>query len=929
MNNNASNRVNSTNVVAGSVPFKNDYLNLNRTYINFENNIVCFFTGHQWLKEHLKYFPKTGWLTNTVSHSPTMVYLLSDVDIMHVVFTHLHYSWEQYLAEYQYSDFIWVQNWDSQKSESPLNDALKKMGNDRYPKHSVLMHFLQFNSPTFEACGPNKSLCIEEFNFAKANKTSQINSYNVKEKSELLLEQYSKTGTISSHNTIVAPIGGPNCYESQTEFDYQYNNYKKIADFVNFNTDIYKAIIRFGTPKDYFSSILEKQISYPSLKGDFINFADIKSGKPTYWTGFYTSRPLLKILLKRLQSTLRSAEILLTFTFMMNRSRSYMSKLFELLIKARENVARLSDRNVVIGTLNYKSLRNIHSSILATVKDCWHIQEVAASLLSVEANQDVPYLQKYVYRDGEFISTFKIVLPGDKIYFFNSLSQERTEVVELITRLPNIRILNHNKKVMTIQINPVWRYTSDNLIKISRNFYKIFFVIVIPPLTLELYTIKEDHDASLSVATIYCFRCVIEDAVGNQMSPFNILPTQAGDVQLESYKLRLIFDEQSGFLTTVHEKDTNIKKEVHINFNAFKSAGKDSGTFLYRFNTSKPLQNILKPFRTGTKSKVIIIISGSVSTEMTTVYGRLLHNTVRILNIMHSSLSNLIFVETRVDYELLPNNKELELFLSIQTDLSNGNPPVIYTDNNGVVYTARFLNITRTVESNLYPITNMAFMQDNKSRLTLITDHAQGVTALQEGQLIIFIDRTMFYDDDRGTNNGLVDSSSTIHRHVILLENLAERPNLREYPSSSELILPSLVATNWANSINYLLDVFIVKKNQSHMHDFSFLPLVKNGFPCDVSLLNYRLILNSSALSNYIPNSALMILHRQGISCQIDYSAHYECSADVSFSLDNILSNVKSVYTTNLVGTRKRSEISIYTKVNFPPLELMTLKIFF
>lgn len=861
-----------------------------------------------------------------------MVYLLSASDINELVITNVHYAWEQFFAEYQYSDFIWIQNWDDDKSfPTHLNEVLNRIGNDRYPRHAVLTHFLQFNSAGFKACGPNGPLCTSEYNFATNNKNLDISAYNVKQKSELLLEQYSKTGTITPHNSIIAPLGGPYHYEMQSEFDFQYNNYQKIVDFVTTNKDIYKATIEFGTAKDYFSSLKDKYKHFHSLKGDFLNFADISSGSPAYWTGFYTSRPFTKILLRRLQSTLRTTEILFSFALNHNVFRNTnISELYDLLIKARETVARLVDRNVASGTVTANVLKYVHNEIMTTVKDCWYIQELAASFLSVKPEHHEPYLQKYVYRDGEFIPLFRTVSPGDQIYIFNSLSHERTEIVELTSRHPNIRILDHRKKDVTVQINPVWKYSSENMIKLSRRYFKIIFAVMIPPLALELFNIKETYDASQNAAAIYCLSCHVDDVVNNSsIFPFTIQPIQSGDIQLESYKHRLLFDEFTGLMKTVIEKETNIEKSVSIDYGAFRVSDVNSGMFLFNTNVTKPLLDILLGYRLGTKKKVIFIVSGLVTTELTCIYGQLLQHTTKIFNLLRGPLSSAIYIESKVDYEISPKNRELELFLSVQTDIVNGNPPQIFTDNNGFQYTPRVLNISRRIESNMYPITSMVYMQDRRNRLTFITDHAQGVTALQEGQILVMLDRRVLFNDGRGTHEGLADSRSTSHRNFLLLENFGDGDKtFTRYQQHDELKLPSLSAFYLANSLDYHLDIFYIDKNRTNLSHFKFLPLVKTSFPCDVALVNFRVVLHRSTLLHAVPNTALMTLHRRSFSCQIN-SSNLHCSGDSNFSLKKILRTAKSVYQTNLPGTDDGTESFELNHGNFPPMELTTLRIQF
>lgn len=855
---------------------------------------------------------------------------MSITGISHLVFSNLHYSWQQYLTEYQHTDFVWVQNWDSNKdSETNLNKALHKIGNDRYPKHSILTHYLQYNTAGFKACGPQGDICDTEFNFANINNNVDINTFNVKEKSEKILEQYSKTGTTSSHNIIIAPVGDKFSYEFQTEFDYQYNNYQKISEFVNINQDIYKATIDFGTAKDYFKSVLSRHKTFSTLKGDFLTYADISRGSPEYWTGYFTTRPFLKILLRRIQSTLRSTEILFSLAHNFNVFKSYnASNLIGRLLNVRENVARFQDRNVVSGTLTAKALRYVQTQILNTAKDCWFVQETVASLLSSKPGLNETYLEKYVYREGEFISSFKSVTSGDQIYIFNSLNYERTEIVELMSRHFNLRVIDHNKKEVIIQVNPIWKYTIENKIKISRQFFKIIFIVVIPPMTFQLFKIKKSYDSGQSLSTIYCLKCEVDDVEGGRDLPFTIHPIEMGDIQLESYKYRLVFDEYTGFLKTVTEKATNSEKIVLIDFSAFRSSHTNAGMFIFNINTSKPLEDILLPFRTDPKLKTMMIVSGQITTELVSIYGKLLQHSVKIFNLLNSPLSNAIKLETKIDYEVSPKNRELEIFLSIQTDISNGNPLELFVDNNGFQFSHRTVNLSRRIESNVYPMTSMVFIEDDKSRMTIATDHSQGVTSLQEGQVVIMLDRRVLYDDGRGSNEGLADSVTTYHTHYLLLENFIEQKIQDDTTAKTNLKLPSLHAIYLASILNYQLDIYFIEVSKTNNCQYAFLPLIRAPLPCDIAVINYRVILHRGASLKYLPNTGLMILHRHSYSCSMAQDINLHCSGD-EIKLKKMFRNIEAVYHTNLVGTTDGPPVDVLNKENFPPMEIITLRIQF
>lgn len=860
--------------------------------------------------------------------------MLSASGINYIVFTNLHYSWEEWLAEYQYSDFIWLQNWQNNKlGASQLDEPLNRIGKKRLSKYAVFSHFLQFNSADFKACGPNTTVCMD-FNFAKkSNIKTDIYPYNIKEKAENLLEQYSKSGTISPHNVIIAPIGGPFKYESQTEFDYQYNNYMRLVDFVNINQDIYKATMQFGISKTFFSNALQRHKVYPTLKGDFVNFADVTAGVPAYWTGYYTSRPLFKILLRRLLSTLRNTEILFSFAINLNTLHgTNITGLVSMLISSRESVARLMDRHSVGGTFTKTALKYAHTEISKTVKNCWYIKEFVVSSLIIKRTfkYEGPFVHKYIYREGEFVSTFRTVIPNDKLYIFNSLSYERIEIIELTTRYPKIRILDHLNKEITIQINPIWKYNTKNLITISTTFYRIVFMIVIPPMTIEMFQIKETYDNSHSVSIMYCSECSSEDSDNTNFYPFKFQSLEPGDIQVENYKLRLTFDEHTGFLKYIVDKETNMENNVIIDYSAFKSSDQNSGIFLFQTNSSKPIYDILKPYKLGSSKKIILIVVGDVTTEITVVYGRLLQHTIKIFNFSNNPFSKAIHVETQVDYEYSPKNREIELFLSIQTDITNGDLPEIVTDTNGFQFTTRKLNISRQIESNVYPFTTLAYIQDQKSRLNIITDHAQGITALQEGQMIVLLDRRVLFNDGRGNNEGLSDSSKTYHRHILLLEYFIEPDLVKNQQTfrENELTSPSFSALYLSNSLNYDLSVFIVNRNATALSKQIVLPLMKTFLPCNVFVLNYRTIFDKSINHMKFPTTALLILHRQSFSCQIDKLLYPYCQSE-DIVLENILYRVRVVYKTLLTGTDKGNVIRHLDMNNFSPMEIITLRVIY
>ena len=64
-----------------------------------------------------------------------------------------------------------------------------------------------------------------------------------------------------------------------------------------------------------------------------------------------------------------------------------------------------------------------------------------------------------------------------------------------------------------------------------------------------------------------------------------------------------------------------------------------------------------------------------------------------------------------------------------------------YTDQNGFQMQRRQLMTDLGVRANIYPVTNMAYIEDTSTRMSLVVDHAAAATSLSDGSLEVVMDR--------------------------------------------------------------------------------------------------------------------------------------------------------------------------------------------
>lgn len=846
-------------------------------------------------------------------HGATVPYLLKSSGVSGTVVQRIHYAWKQWFAKKQYGDFLWRQPWD-QNGETDL-----------------LTHNQPFDIYSIKhSCGPHPHVCLN-FDFRKINgeyteysvRAVDVTKNNVKQMAELLLEQYSRTGSLFPHNVVLMPLGDDFRYDYPVEWDQQYTNYKALLDFINERKDEYNAEVVFGTPKDYFREIEKRTQQYPTLKGDFFVYSDIFSeGRPAYWSGYFTTRPYMKILDRELEANLRAAEILYTVSLNVAKQGGQDIKqfdtFFEKLVKARRNLGLFQHHDAITGTSKSFVMKDYALKLFESISDITTLQSFAIQSLAVTSTKtNAVYVLPESDRDSYEKLPKKIpIVIGDletrQILVFNPLAQTRQEIVTLKVTSHLVKVLDPHKNPIPYQIIPVMNATS-----ITHDVYTVMFVADLHPLSIATYHLQHVEKISPDVlSVVYCSRC-------GKDSLFPVKPMQTGDVQLENVRMKLLFDGQTGFLKTVTKKASGKIMQCGIQFAAYPSAQFHSGAYLFMPdpNLRDTDKDVLEAY---TPHQKIYIVSGPLSSRLTVEYGKLLVHHVSIYHV-DKSLGEAIFVRNVIDFETPPKNRETEMFMRIQTDIQNEDPPEFYTDLNGHQMLKRTKIERIGIEGNYYPITTMAYIEDATHRLTLLVNHAQGAASYQPGWLEVMLDRRTLYDDSRGMGEGLLDNRKTVFRHWILLEDVhGERDGYSR---------ASLFANHMSNALNYPANVFVLSVEGAE-HEVKVSPetrLVTQSFPCDVHLLNLRTN-NDQKLSHFPTNSALMVLHRQGYSCAVGTDTVFKnCPLGDRFLPTTSLYKLGvNVTKTSLTGTKTREQLKDgFREINLRPMEVETYNLQF
>lgn len=101
---------------------------------------------------------------------------------------------------------------------------------------------------------------------------------------------------------LLVPFGDDFKFKSA---DRQFGNMDRLIDHINANPQTYGMKVQYSTLSDYFAGVAAAQVKHPMIQGDFFPYAD---NEDSYWTGYYTTRPLLKQKSRRLNHILRACE---------------------------------------------------------------------------------------------------------------------------------------------------------------------------------------------------------------------------------------------------------------------------------------------------------------------------------------------------------------------------------------------------------------------------------------------------------------------------------------------------------------------------------------------------------------------------------------------------------------------------------------------
>ena len=461
--------------------------------------------GHEWCNLNLNgYKPNSGWSIDPFGMSPTSAYILKRAGFDNMLIQRTHYSVKKHLARRKGLEFKWRQHWD----HGDTSDILCHM-----------MPFYSYDVP--HTCGPDPKVCCQ-FDFLRLPggrvtcpwrvAPKAVTDNNVRERSELLLDQYRKKSQLYKSDVLLVPLGDDFRWDSEKEWDQQYQNYKRIMDYVNNSPDL-DAEIHWGTLSDYFNELRKSSTAssgdetslFPSLSGDFFTYADRDDH---YWSGYFTSRPFWKNLDRVLEGYLRAAEIIFSVAWAemeyIGSDKEEMAGICMAgLVEGRKALSLFQHHDGITGTAKDHVVIDYGNKMLSSITGLQDvISQSAHFLLNSNKARVTPDVKTQYFdlddtRSSPYMIPKQTVIDPDtttRLVIYNSHARRRQELVTVRVSKPEVKVYIMTKEedieeeeTQPSQISPVFKSDDD----ISNTEFDLTFLATVPAMGLQTYFIRE------------------------------------------------------------------------------------------------------------------------------------------------------------------------------------------------------------------------------------------------------------------------------------------------------------------------------------------------------------------------------------------------------------------------------------------------------
>lgn len=658
--------------------------------------------------------PKIAWQIDPFGHSKEQANLFAQMGFEGLFFGRLDWQDKSERVKKKTMEMVW-------KASQSLGDS-----------GSI------FTGALYNGYGPPAGFCWDAFcsdePIMDDPNMHDYNLHNVLKKFEAAA--YDWAGAYATDH-ILMTMGSDFHYTNANSW---YRNLDKLIKYVNSKNQFSETgkkgrkqlHLIYSTPSCYLKALHDSGKKWSSKTDDFFPYS---SDPHAYWTGYFTSRPSLKGMVREGNNLLQVCKQQAALT-KHQRSGGDSEKVEAQVTKMREVMGVLQHHDAVSGTAKQAVTFDYAQRLSAGFKACENVLNETMAHLTVKANSHARlpeqrycrYLNVSSCGISENYTTFVV-------HLYNPLTRPVEKFVRLPIRDPGFEVFAPNGESILTQVVPV-----PNQVKLipgrkSLAKYELVFMANLPGLGFKSYYVTRNPSmAKKQISKM------------TKIKKKTVMANKGVSVGVDA----------KGKLNKIQTGKKAVKLSQNFAFyesHSGNNEGSDhraSGAYIFR-----PLKQT--PTDIPSKSSSTLF-QGPLVQEIHQDFSPYGSQIVRI----YGNDSNVEF-----NYVIGPipikDNKGREIVSRFTTDLHSNSR--FTTDSNGRQLLERQRNFRPTwklkssepVSQNYYPVNSRIGIRDvkNNVQVTVLTDRSQGGTSMHDGQIELMVHRRMLYDDAFGVGEAL------------------------------------------------------------------------------------------------------------------------------------------------------------------------------
>uniref|UniRef100_A0A671VSD3 Alpha-mannosidase n=1 Tax=Sparus aurata TaxID=8175 RepID=A0A671VSD3_SPAAU len=703
---------------------------------DLDDEILQMTEGHGFLYETFGVRPQFSWHVDPFGASATTPVLFALAGFDAHLISRIDYDLKDTMQKNKKLQFVWRGSPSLKEKQQIFTHVMDQFSycTPSYVPFSNSSGFYWngvalFPDPPKDGVYPNMSVPVTK---------ETVHAY-----AKTMVENIKQRAAWFRTNHVLWPWG---CDKQFYNSSVQFNNMDPLMKYINQNSKDFGVTVQYATLGEYFQAIHQSDLVW-ELRGseDFLPY----STEPHQaWTGFYASRNVLKGVARRASAQLHAAETLFT-RYRISFPDGPVAKDWALdkLRALRWAVSEVQHHDGITGTESPKVADMYLQHLLQAMMG---VEELLAALFLLPHNLDVPSILEAQSKHLLMHKELKLALE-QHVIVYNPLAWNTTTIINFTVTFPTAAVFDDDGQPVPAQIQ---RSAQSNAT------YDLFIVVELGGLQQRKYLIKfseKECSGTLKCGWTY-------EAKGVLFERLNVrdwLKTGRRLLPVLNQCYKLMFDQDTNLLhsiTYLPEKRrvrmTQDFWEYHANGDV--KAGPISDNYIFSANGSA-----VRAY----EAVAMEIIPGKIVTEIRQLFFReegdqdyAFSITTRVPECFGSRLPCHRLEQT---YSLGPLRLNTEVVLRTSSSLENNK--TLYTDDNGYQMMKRthrkFAN--NTVARNYFPMVRTAYIEDELSRLVLVSDRAHGVSSQADGQLEVMLHRRLWNNLawNLGYNLTLNDSS--------------------------------------------------------------------------------------------------------------------------------------------------------------------------